>query len=56
MVEVEVEVVELHLKVNTETCMVNIINIKFNFVEVDEETLYKEELMEVVVEVIKVNN
>jgi hypothetical protein len=56
LVKVEVEVVELHLKVDTETCMVNIINIKFNLMEVDEETLEEEEVIEVVVEIIEVNN
>jgi hypothetical protein len=36
--------------------MVNIINMKVNFMEVDEETLKEEEVVEVVVEVIEVNN
>jgi len=53
---IEVEVVELHLEVNTEACMVDIINMKVNFMEVDEETLKEREVMEAVVEVIKVNN
>ncbi len=36
--------------------MVNIINMKINLMEVDEETLEEEKVMEVVVEIIKVNN
>jgi len=36
--------------------MVDIINMKVNFMEVDEETLKENEVMEGVVEVIKVNN
>ncbi len=36
--------------------MVDIINMKVNFMEVDEETLKEREVMEGVVEVIKVNN
>jgi len=58
-VEVEVEVVKLHFEVNTEVCMVDIINMKVKLMEVDEETLEEEEVeevMEVVVEVIEVNN
>jgi hypothetical protein len=35
--------------------MVDIINMKVNFMEVDEETLEEEEVMEVVVEIIKAN-
>jgi hypothetical protein len=53
-IEVEVEVVKPHFEVDTKTRMVDIINMKANFMEVDEETL--EEVMEVVVEVIEVNN
>jgi hypothetical protein len=48
-----------HFKVNTETCMVDIINMKVKLMEVDEETLEEKEVekvMEVVVEVIEVNN
>jgi len=56
LIEVEVEVVKPHFKVDTEACMVDIINMKANFMEVDEETLEEEEVMEVVMEVIKVNN
>jgi hypothetical protein len=55
-VEVEVEVVKLHFEVNTEACMVDIINMKVKLMEVDKETLEEEEVVEVVVEVIKVNN
>jgi hypothetical protein len=36
--------------------MVDIINMKVNLMEVDEETLEEKEVMEVVVEVIEVNN
>jgi hypothetical protein len=59
LIEVEVEVVKLHFEVNTEACMVDIINMKVKFMEVDEETLEEEEVeevVEVVVEVIEVNN
>jgi hypothetical protein len=58
-IEVEVEVVKPHFEVDMEACMVDIINMKVNFMEVDKETLEEEEveeIMEVVVEVIKVNN
>ncbi len=59
LIEVEVEVVKLHFEVNKEVRMVDIINMKVKFMEVDEETLEEEEVeevMEVVVEVIEVNN
>jgi hypothetical protein len=36
--------------------MVDIINMKVNLMEVDEETLKEEEVVEVMVEVIEVNN
>jgi hypothetical protein len=39
-----------------EARMVDIINMKVNIMEVDEETLEEEEVVEVVVEVIEVNN
>jgi len=58
-IEVKVEVVKLHFEVDTEACMVDIINMKVKLMEVDEETLEEEEVkevVEVVVEVIKVNN
>jgi len=58
-IEVEVEVVKLRFEVNIEVCMVDIINMKVKFMEVDEETLEEEEVeevVEVVVEVIEVNN
>jgi hypothetical protein len=55
-IKVEVEVLKPHFEANTETCMVDIINMKFNFMEVDEETLQDEKVVEVVVEVIEVNN
>ncbi len=59
LIEVEVEVVKPHFEVDTKTRMVDIINMKVNFMEVDEETLEEEEVEEVVevmVEVIEVNN
>jgi len=62
LIEVEVEVVKPHFEVNTETHMVNTINMKVSLMEVDKETLDEEEIekveevVEVVVEVIKVNN
>ncbi len=51
--------VKPHFEVDMEVRMVDIINMKVNFMEVDEETLEEEEVeevMEVMVEVIKVNN
>jgi hypothetical protein len=51
-----VDVVKLHFEVNTEAYMVDIINMKVNLMEMDEETLEEKEVMEVVVEVIEVNN
>jgi hypothetical protein len=56
LIEVEVKVVKPHLKVNTETCMADIINMKVDFMEVDEETLEEEEVVEAVVEIIEVND
>jgi hypothetical protein len=56
LIKVEVEVVKPHFKVNTEVCMVDIINMKVSFMEVDKENLEEEEVVEVVVEVIEVNN
>jgi len=56
---IEVEVVKPHFEVDTEARMVDIINMKVKLMEVDEETLEEEEVKEVVevmVEVIKVNN
>ncbi len=58
-IEVEVEVVKPHFEVDPEARMVDIINMKVKFMEVDEETLEEEEVEEVVevaVEVIEVNN
>jgi hypothetical protein len=55
-IEVEVEVLKLHFEVDTEACMVDIINMKLNLMEVDEEILEEEKVVEVVVEVIEVNN
>ncbi len=45
-----------HFEANTEVRMVDIINMKVRFMEVDEETLKEEEVVKVVVEVIEVNN
>jgi hypothetical protein len=56
LIEVEVEAVKLHFEVDTEVRMVDIINMKVKLMEVDEETLEEEEVVEVVVEIIKVNN
>ncbi len=56
LIEVQVEVLKPHFEANTEACMVDIINMKLSLMEVDEETLEEEEVVEVVVEVIKVNN
>jgi hypothetical protein len=53
---IEVEVLKPHFEVNTEARMVDIINMKVNLMEVDEETLEEEEVVKVVVEVIEVNN
>jgi hypothetical protein len=56
LIEVEVEVLKLHFEADTEARMVDIINMKVSLMEVDEKTLEEEEVVEVVVEVIKVNN
>ncbi len=56
LIEVKVKVLKLHFKVDTEAHMVDIINLKVSLMEVDEETLKEKEVMEVMVEVIKVNN
>ncbi len=56
LIEVEVELLKFHFKVDMEVHMVDIINMKVSFMEVDEETLEEEEVVEVVVEAIKVNN
>ncbi len=55
-VEVEIKVVKPHFEVNMEVHMVDIINMKVNLMEVDEETLKEKEVAKVVVEVIEVNN
>jgi hypothetical protein len=57
-IEVEIEVVKPHFEVDMEACMVDIINMKINFMEV-EETLEEEEVeefVEVAMQVIKVSN
>jgi C4-type Zn-finger protein len=55
-VEVEVEVLKPHFEDDTEARMADIINLKVSFMEVDKETLKEEEVMEVMLEIIKVNN
>jgi len=55
LIEVEVKVVNFHFKVDLEVRIVDIINMKVNFMEVDEETLEEEEVMEVMVEIIEAN-
>ncbi len=56
LVEVEVEVLKRHFEVDTKVHMVDIINMKVSFMEVDEETLEEKEVEQVMVEVIEVNN
>jgi len=56
VIEVMVKMVKPHFEVDMEVRMVDIINMRFNLMEVDEETLKEEEVVEVVVEVIEVNN
>ncbi len=56
LVEVEVEVLKPHFEVDTKVHMVDIINMKVSFMEVDEETLEEKEVVQVMVEVIEVNN
>jgi hypothetical protein len=56
LIEVEVEVLKFHFEADTEVRMVDIIKMKVSLMEVDEETLEEEEVVEVVVEAIKVNN
>jgi hypothetical protein len=49
-------VVKLHFEVDTEACMVDIINMKVNLMEVDEKTLEEKEVVKVVMKVIEINN
>jgi hypothetical protein len=56
LIEVEVEVLKLHFEDDMEVHMVDIINMKVTFMEVDKETLEGEEVVEVVLEIIEVNN
>ncbi len=56
LIALEVEVVKPHFEVDTKARMVDIINMKGNLMEVDEETLEEEEVIEVVMEVIELNN
>jgi hypothetical protein len=56
LIEVEVEVLKPHFEVDTKVRMLDIINMKASLMEVDEKTLEEEEVVEVVVEAIKVNN
>jgi hypothetical protein len=44
---IEVEVLKPHFEADMEVCMVDIINMKVNLMEVDEETLKEEEVAEV---------
>jgi hypothetical protein len=44
---IEVEVLKPHFEADMEVCMVDIINMKVNLMEVDEETLKEEEVTEV---------
>jgi hypothetical protein len=57
-IQILMEMVKPHFdfEVDMEARMVDIINMKVNLMEVDEDTLEEEEVVEVVVEVIKVNN
>jgi hypothetical protein len=56
LIEVELEWVKPHFKIDTKARMVDIINMKVNLMEMDEKTLEEEEVVEVMVEVIEVNN
>jgi hypothetical protein len=56
LIEVELKVLKPHFEANTEAHMVDIINMKVSLMKVNEETLEEEEVVEVVVEVIKINN
>jgi hypothetical protein len=56
LIEVEVEMLKPHFRVNMKVRILDIINIKVNLMEVDEETLEEEEVMEVVVQIIEVDN
>ncbi len=56
LIKVKVEVLKPHFEVNMKALMVDIINMKVNLMEVDKENLEKEEVVEVVVEVIEINN
>ncbi len=47
LIKVEVEVLKLHFEVDMKTRMVDIINMKASFMEVDKETLEEEEVIEV---------
>jgi hypothetical protein len=51
-----VEVLKPHFEVDTEAHMVDTINMKVSFMEVNDKILEEEEVVEVVVEVIEVNN
>jgi hypothetical protein len=58
LIEVKVEVVELHFEGDIKVRMVNIINMKVNLMDVNEETLKEEqeEAVEAIMKVIEVNN
>jgi hypothetical protein len=53
---IEVKVLKPHFEVDNEVRMVDIINMKVNLMEVDEETLEEEEVVEVMVAIIQVSN
>jgi hypothetical protein len=56
LIKLEVEVLKSHFEVDTEARIMDIINMKVNLMEVDEEALEEEKVMEAVMEVIEVNN
>jgi len=56
LIEIEVKVVKLHLEVDTKARMVDIINVKVNLMEVHKKILEEKEVVEAMVEIIKVNN
>jgi hypothetical protein len=56
LVGIKLKVVITYFEVDTKICMVDIINMKVSLMEVDEKTLEEGEVIETVVEVIKVNN
>ncbi len=55
-VKVKIKVVKPHFEVDMKVRMVDIINMKVNYMEVDEKKFKEGEVMEVMVEIIEVNN